>query len=210
MLTQMFERLEAHQLKLSPSLEDASLIAGTSIKGYASVLVAITDEDQPQVILTRRSTRLSSHAGQIAFPGGKQDDEDQSTLDTALREAYEEVGLVAAHVNPVAQLKPVMSINKLAVTPWVAIIPPDLEFVPNPDELDVIFTVPLTFFLEQSATQAWETYPQYKRFGLPVWEFEEFVIWGLTAYIIADLLNICFDAGFDIQHRAHKHKDSNS
>lgn len=202
MLSQVYERLEDfHRQHSRAPWQDKGAV------GSASVLVAITNEQEPKVVLTQRAATLSSHAGQVAFPGGKQDPEDKDSLETALREANEEVGLDPELVEALVPLKSVRSVNQLSVTPWVAVIPPKLRFVANEGELDEVFSVPLQFFLETDVNEGWRKHPQYKRYGLPVWEFQGFVIWGLTAYIIADLLNICFDAGFEISHRATKHKE---
>jgi 8-oxo-dGTP pyrophosphatase MutT (NUDIX family) len=90
----------------------------------AAVLLAVTDDVcNPQVILTRRAQHLPTHQGQIAFPGGKAETEDQDLVATALREAHEEVGLLPEQVKVVGQLGQVLSRQGFVVTPVVGVVP---------------------------------------------------------------------------------------
>lgn len=155
----------------------------------ASVLIALTDHADPHVVLTKRASTLSSHSGEIAFPGGKQDKTDTDLLFTALREAEEEIGLAPGHVDVIGQLGQVQSKHGLQVTPWVGVIPSDLEFTPNLAELDEIFTVPLSFFMADNRYATDEIRFKNKSIYVPAWEFEGHIIWGLTAYMLAELLN---------------------
>lgn len=155
----------------------------------ASVLIALTDHDDPHVVLTKRSATLSSHSGEIAFPGGKYDDTDADLLFTALREAEEEIGLAPEHVDVIGQLGQVRSKHGLQVTPWVGVIPSDIQFTANPAELDEIFTVPLSFFLADNRYATDEIRFKNKSLYVPAWEFNGHIIWGLTAYMLAELLN---------------------
>lgn len=155
----------------------------------ASVLIALTDHDDPEVILTKRASNLSTHGGEIAFPGGKYDDTDTDLLFTALREAHEEVGLAPELVDVVGPLGKVLSKHGLQVTPWVGIIPKTVELVANPGELDEVFSVPLSFFLADNRYSTDEIRFKGKTLYVPAWEYEGHVIWGLTAYMLVELLN---------------------
>lgn len=162
----------------------------------ASVLVPVTEYPHaPELILTRRALTMNSHAGEVAFPGGKKDPTDPDLLATALRESEEEVGLRPERVTVVGQLAQLRSRAGIKVTPWVGVVPPDVELVPNPQELDSIFTVPLTFFLEQRPQNDHLVRWMGNEFLMPTWRYREQVIWGLTAYIIVDLVNTVYDAG---------------
>ncbi|MBR9882283.1 MAG: CoA pyrophosphatase [Oceanospirillales bacterium] len=167
----------------------------------AGVLVALTDRAEPEVVLTLRSKQLSTHQGQIAFPGGKRDPNDADLLATALREAQEEVGLDAEQVRVIGSLGQLVSKHQLQVTPWVGIIPAHLELTPNPYEVDSIFRIPLSFFLQQNVLRVDEVAFRGKTHYVPAWEYEGEVIWGLTAYILVELLNIGFDAGLPMRPR---------
>jgi len=155
----------------------------------AGVLVAITDEADPRLLLTRRSANLSSHKGEVAFPGGKRDPEDNDIVATALREAQEEVALAPANVQVVGELDQVVSRFGYLVTPVLSVIPPDLEFTPNLSELDAIFMVPLQRFRQQP-----DGYFERGNVRIPSYNFGDFHIWGLTAMMIAEMMNNLWDS----------------
>lgn len=159
----------------------------------AAVLVALTREEQPALILTRRALTMNSHAGEVAFPGGKRDPSDASLLHTALRESEEEIGLAPAAVDVVGALAQVRSRAGIRVTPWVGIVDPAVELVPNPAELDSIFRVPLRFFVDTLPVNDHLVRWMGNEFLMPTWRHGDQVIWGLTAYIIVDLVNTAFD-----------------
>ncbi len=154
----------------------------------AGVLIAVTDESDPKVLLTRRSLNLSSHKGEVAFPGGKRDAEDGSIIMTALREASEEVALPPEEVNIVGELDQVVSLHGYVVTPVLGIIEPNMEFVANPDELDAIFQVPLSHFEKPPSS-----YFEHGSARIPSYDYEEFHIWGITAMMIVEMMNTCWD-----------------
>jgi len=161
----------------------------------AAVLVALTREAEPELILTRRALTMNSHAGEVAFPGGKRDLSDASLLHTALRESEEEIGLAPACVEVLGALAQVRSRAGIRVTPWVGLVEPAVALVPNPSELDSIFRVPLRFFVENKPRNDHLVRWMGNEFLMPSWRHGEQVIWGLTAYIIVDLINTAFDAG---------------
>lgn len=113
----------------------------------ASVLVAVVMRDEPMVLLTQRAAHLSSHSGQIAFPGGKQDDTDPDLTTTALREAHEEIGLDAAYVDVLGTLPVYRTGTAYVVTPVVALLRDGFTFQRNVHEVDDIFEVPLAFLM---------------------------------------------------------------
>jgi len=113
----------------------------------ASVLVPIVLRHRPTVLLTRRTMHLSSHSGQIAFPGGKRDPEDASLLVTALREAREEIGLQERHVRTLGTLPEYLTGSGFAITPVVALVEAGFSLVRNAHEVDEIFEVPLDFLM---------------------------------------------------------------
>lgn len=162
----------------------------------ASVLVPVTDTGMaPELILTRRALTMNSHAGEVAFPGGKKDPEDPDLLATALRESEEEVGLDRGQVQVLGQLAQLRSRAGIKVTPWVGLVPVDVPLRANPAELDSIFRVPLAFFVENRPQNDHLVRWMGSEFLMPTWRHGEHVIWGLTAYIIVDLVNTVYDAG---------------
>ncbi len=113
----------------------------------ASVLVAVVMRDEPMVLLTQRTANLSSHSGQIAFPGGKQDSTDPDLTSTALREAQEEIGLDAAYVDVLGSLPVYRTGSAYIVTPVVALLRDGFTFRRNVHEVDDIFEVPLAYLM---------------------------------------------------------------
>ena len=107
----------------------------------AGVLCAFVDRPHPTVLLTRRPSHMRKHSGQVAFPGGRQDPEDEDIIATALREAREEVGLDSAHVRVIGTVPFYRTVTNYRVTPVLAVIPPDLDLVPQPSEVARIFEV---------------------------------------------------------------------
>jgi len=121
----------------------------------SAVLVGLFDEDgEARVLLTRRSTRLRSHRGEISFPGGRMEP-GEDPVTAAFREAFEEVGLDPATARPVGWLHPVLTfVSNSVVTPVVAVLdPPPSALVPNPDEVDRAFDVPLAHLLADGVYQ---------------------------------------------------------
>lgn len=113
----------------------------------ASVLVAIVEREEPMVLLTQRTVNLSTHSGQIAFPGGRQDPGDRDLTVTALREAHEEVGLLPDFVDILGTLPLYQTGSAFHVTPVVGLLRDGFAFARNPYEVDDIFEVPLAFLM---------------------------------------------------------------
>ncbi len=163
---------------------------------HSAILIPVTDCQQaPELVLTKRSEFLSRHAGEVCFPGGKWEEGDPSLEYTALREAEEEVGLSPASVEILGQIPPVVSRSGLNVIPYVGIIDKDVELVPNPGELDSIFKVPLDYFLDHGNLRAYSVQYNGGSITTPSYRYDGYVIWGLTAYMILDLMNRSFDVG---------------
>jgi 8-oxo-dGTP pyrophosphatase MutT (NUDIX family) len=155
----------------------------------AAVLVAITDcAEEPMLLLTRRAVGMPTHQGEVAFPGGKCEEKDEDFIATALRESYEEVGLDPACVRVVGELDQVTSIHGFLVTPVLAVIPHNVRLTPDSRELECLFMVPLSFFRKPP-----ESYFRRGSLSMPNYQYGDFRIWGLTAYIIAELMNRYWD-----------------
>lgn len=175
-------------------------IVAAKLQTPAAVLVAITDDKHnPEVILTRRSQAMPTHKGQVAFPGGKVDPSDQDLVATALREAYEEVGLKPENVTVLGQMGQVLSRQGFVVTPIIGLVPTSVvhQLLPNLAELDRIFTVPLSFFMDtQPAMDALALAEGVKQ--VPSFYYDEYRIWGMTAFILAEFVNLVYDARIDL------------
>ena len=168
----------------SPEIEREPQLSARA-PAEAAVLIAIVQRDQPMVLLTERTQHLSSHSGQVAFPGGKRDPEDADAAATALREAWEEVGLEPALVEVLGSLPPYVTTTGFVVTPVVALVPPEARYQPNPYEVAELFEVPLAFLLDPAnhRRHAFER-PEGRRewLSMPYQDGpHERFIWGATA-----------------------------
>lgn len=165
----------------------------------AGILVPVTDnEADPEMIFTLRSANLKTHRGQVSYPGGKRDPEDTSLIATALRETHEEIGLPPEQVEVVAPLSQVMSRYGILVTPYVGLVPEDHPVEPNPDEIESVFRVPISFFLEDRRERTDALSFLNHTFYVPCYRWERYQIWGLSAVVLVDFLNAVYDAGIDL------------
>lgn len=139
------QRFQAPRIWVPEFVEEPRFIDRAPVP--ASVLLAIVMRDEPMVLLTQRTAHLSSHSGQIALPGGKQDATDPDLTSTALREAHEEIGLDAAYVDVLGTLPVYRTGSAYIVTPVVALLREGFSFQRNPHEVDDIFEVPLAFLM---------------------------------------------------------------
>lgn len=160
-----------------------------SFRAEAAVLLAFTREQEPQLVLTKRSMRLSSHKGEVALPGGKIDPVDRDIVETALREAEEEVALPRAKVQVLASLDPMVTRFGVKVTPVVGLIDPQQPLVPCPDELDSVFKVPLSFFLADQRLRTDCGTLHGHQIAVPAWQWQRYEIWGVTAVILVNFMN---------------------
>ena len=167
----------------------------------ASVLIAILNYGEyiksPELIYTQRSSHLSSHSGEVSFPGGKTEDGDSSLFDTALRESNEEMSLNRADVTMLGKLDYLISRHKIEVNPFIATVDKAQNLQPN-EEIQEIFTVPLSFLLDPNNIKRESIERQGSVWEVPTWKLKNQKIWGLTAMITVNFLNICFDANIEI------------
>lgn len=140
--------------------------------------------DVLNIILTKRSDKLSKHAGQIAFPGGRVDAEDENIIKTALRESWEEIGLDPKMVEIIGFGDNYQSRTGYLVSPIMGFVNPEASFKINPDEVDYIFEVPFEFFLNECnyRNYAINAESQNRRFYSATYEGN--FIWGVTAGIL--------------------------
>jgi 8-oxo-dGTP pyrophosphatase MutT (NUDIX family) len=173
---------------LDIEIEDERYLGDTVQHRAAAVLIPITDRAEPGVILTQRPTWLRSHAGQVAFPGGKVDDSDENSIFAALREAEEELNIPPARVEVIGVADTYYSGSGYSIAPVVGIIPPDLELQPNPQEVEDWFEVPLAFLLDPANSIKKEASWNGQQRSYYDMQWGERRIWGVTAGIIANLV----------------------
>jgi len=158
---------------------------------HASVLVPIVSRDRPTVILTERTTHLSTHSGQVAFPGGKRDDSDTDAAHTALREAHEEIGLEHGFVDVIGQLPTYTTGSQFIITPVIALVRPEHELTLNAYEVADAFEVPLEFLMNPAHHRRhvleWEGCRR-EWYSMPYMDDgTERFIWGATAAMLRNL-----------------------
>ena len=171
------------------------------LSNQAAVLVPLTrDFAEPSVILTKRSELLNSHRGQVAFPGGKRDQEDHNLLATALRETHEEIGLEADQIEVIARWPSQTTRFNMDVTPFVGLVSPEAELQANPDVLDAVFQVPLSYFLDQSNITTDQFVGADYNLTMPCYIYHGFRIWGFTLGVLVDVLNKALGAGIQLAY----------
>jgi len=151
----------------------------------AAVLIGVTED--AQVILTKRSAKLKNHPGQVAFPGGKQDPNDATLTDAALREAHEEIGLPPALVKPLGTLPTHETVTSYQVTPIVALIQGKFTEIPEEGEVAEVFRVPLSHVTNTEnfgiEGRRWQGHTRHY-YAVP---YGPYYIWGATARILRGL-----------------------
>ncbi|MBS7349806.1 MAG: CoA pyrophosphatase, partial [Comamonas sp.] len=169
-----------------PELRSEPLFTDCSPRPAAVLLPLVQREQGLSLVLTQRSSRMSTHAGQIALPGGRTDPEDPSPTATALREAHEEVGLEPSSAEILGSLPVYATGSAFLVTPVVALVQPQ-RLTPNPVEVAEIFEVPLHFILNPANHQRrrvlWQDQMR-EWFAMPYHDEQQHAerfIWGATA-----------------------------
>jgi len=152
----------------------------------AAVLIAITDRTEPGVILTVRREHLRTHAGQIAFPGGRVD-EGEDPVAAALREAHEEILLDASAADVVGTLEPYRTVTGFVVTPVICVVPPDLPLRPHEHEVADLFEAPLAYLLDPTNQQQRSALFQGEERHYYEIDWNGRRIWGATAAMIVNL-----------------------
>lgn len=172
---------------------------GDRLPAPAAVLVPLVMRDELMLLLTLRTTNLSTHSGQVAFPGGRSDPTDRDAVHTALREADEEIGLPGEHVEVLGTLPIYVTGTAYIITPVVALVKPGFPVQPNPAEVADVFEVPLAYLMNPANhrrhemefdgdTRQWLSMPYIDRAALhgTAQDVERY-IWGATAGMLRNL-----------------------
>lgn len=177
---------------------------------FAILLPLIERDGEIHILFEVRSHMMRNQPGDICFPGGRIDKQDESEEGAAIRETTEELGIVRSQISDVFPLDYIVSPFGMIVYSFAGIIDPDVEFEPNPPEVDSLFTVPLTYFLENDPKvysinfdiQPEESFPydliaggenynwRTRQVDELFYMYEDKVIWGLTAKILTHFLEI--------------------
>ena len=160
----------------------------------ASVLIPLQHKEDGWHVLFIRRTSIPGdfHSGQVAFPGGSEDPEDKNPIDTALRETCEEIGIEKENIEVLGEMNKFLTISNFLVTPIVGIIPWPAKFIPSEDEVDRIFTIPLSWLFDKN-NQEKKDRKLPNGIKLSVTYFEEYdgeVLWGASAKILEVFMEV--------------------
>ena len=183
---------------IKQKLKQINPIDSTDYKkaGVLILLLHENDKEDMRILFTKRSSNLSTHSGEVSFPGGKWEEQDESLFDTAVRESYEEIGLKQNNMIKLGSLNFLLSRHKVEVNPFVGYLETEQVFEGN-YEIDTIFTVPISFLTNPKNINYKEFNRKDLKVSIPSWVYNGNHIWGLTAMITADFLNICFNASIN-------------
>ncbi|MEM7781422.1 MAG: CoA pyrophosphatase [Pseudomonadota bacterium] len=189
-MSDLFDRLSAlyeagHSRDVDGLLSDAELSDG-SRRTPAAVLIAVVDRPRPTVILTQRPKDMRDHPGQVAFPGGKID-AGEDAITAAVREAQEELDLPSKEVRVIGTTDLYETGTGFAITPVLAVVPPNLPLTPSLTEVADWFEAPLDLLLDPASWTTQEVFWRGRDRRYLDMHYEGFRIWGVTAAIIANL-----------------------
>ena len=182
-LTQAIGRLnqESSDFDLNPVID----LPKDRILRPAAVLIAIQMvADIPHIILTQRASTLKHHAGQVAFPGGKRDEDDSSLDETALRESNEEIGLHPENVKIIGRMPTHETVTGFTVTPVVGIVRDTFVPIPDHNEVAEVFLVPLSHVTDKTQFSIQGRYWRNQRRHYYTVPYGPYYIWGATARIL--------------------------
>ena len=175
---------------LSKTSSPTSVHSDGLIEAAVAILV-YPKPDSLTIILNKRTDRVEHHKGEISFPGGGRDPEDYSILDTALRETREEMAIAPEDIEIIAQLDQVSTRSGFSITPFVGIIPPDYDFEVSNIEIAEVLEVPIESLLDTENQveddRVWGDEIPSKQYS---YLYGSHIIWGATARIITQLLDI--------------------
>ncbi len=155
----------------------------------AAVLVPFLDLPEPEIVLTRRADHLAQHPGQVSFPGGAAEENDRSAVQTALREAHEEIGLPAERTRAIGFLDRMDTISDYRVLPVVALVTPPVEWVLDEREVAEVFTVPVSIVLDATRYTARTIEHQGMSHTIFSLKWNDYNIWGATAAMLMNLIS---------------------
>ncbi|TQV84556.1 NUDIX hydrolase [Aliikangiella coralliicola] len=179
----MIEKIQSILLPLSTPSESSD-----SLK-CAAVLMPIVKNSHSgdwEVIFTRRAEHLKHHPGQISFPGGGYEVQDDGLGDTAIRETFEEIGISPKQIQLIGRLPQQQTISQYNVTPYVGIIDPDYQLAIDDNEVAEVFTAPFSFVTDQTNQKKVEETIKGKQYSFYVIQYKHYNIWGATAKILVN------------------------
>jgi 8-oxo-dGTP pyrophosphatase MutT (NUDIX family) len=188
------EELRARLIEITATPHEAAVVYGDDVLSGmdkppvpAAVLVPVVLSAAPAILLTKRTSHLKSHAGQVSFPGGRIDPDDRSPEAAALREAQEEIALDPANVEVLGRMDEYVTGTGYRITPVVGLLPPGLVFRPSPHEVEAVFELSVTVLLDPDAPRRQRQHVRGVWRDYWVWPHPDHFIWGATAAILVHL-----------------------
>ncbi|NNC53467.1 MAG: CoA pyrophosphatase [Erythrobacter sp.] len=182
-LTHLFR--QGHEREIEGLLSDARF-ADLDRTADAAVLIAVTEQANPTVLLTQRPRTMRDHPGQVAFPGGKID-KGEDAVEAALREAWEELGIERDHVRVIGTTDRYQTGTGFDITPVLATVPADLKIRPDPREVESWFETPLGHLMDRQRWNENEVFWKGAMRRYYEMDHEGYRIWGVTAAICINL-----------------------
>ncbi|MEF8821492.1 MAG: CoA pyrophosphatase [Halovenus sp.] len=178
-----FQRVRSHEPK----------IVRDQPQEAAVILPVISPETDPKILFTKRADHLSDHPGQMSFPGGGKEPEDDSLEETALREAHEEIGLEPSEPSLVGRLDDIRTVTHYSVRPFVGEIP-DREYEPCDGEVAEIARLPIAELTDRRNYHSERRdHPHYGDIRLHYFYVGRFTVWGATARMFVQFLELATD-----------------
>ncbi len=179
--------MHLNELSKALSTELTSSIDEKNDTKLASVLIVIFDSE-PKILMTKKSSNLKIHAGEIAFPGGKFDDQDGDLLDTSLRETREEISLSIRRDQVIGQLNPVTTLNSgFTIIPYVAVVNRLPQLKDNP-EVETILHIPLAPFLKTLANDPDPAHNSIQE--MYIFTYNDHLVWGASARMLKQIVDV--------------------
>ncbi len=162
----------------------------SSLTGAGVLLPIFLKDETPHILFTKRTDKVEHHKGEISFPGGMKNDDDNNILQTALRETSEEIGVTENNIEILGALDDVPTVTGFNISPFAGVIPFPYELKINREEIERIIEVPLSLLMIEKKWS--ETFREYKGDMLKTYffDFNGDVIWGATAGILKGFIEI--------------------
>ena len=179
-----------NKFHLAPVIENThlpKLFLDKDIKQSAVLIILREIDEALHVVLTKRALHLKHHPGQISFPGGKVEPSDDNCIETALREAKEEIGIAPESIEVIGQLDDYQTITGFNIRPVVGLLKDPVTYTPDSNEVAEILHVPLQHFIEKEQHVTLMIERSAKRYPVHYMPYKGHNIWGATAAILNDL-----------------------
>jgi 8-oxo-dGTP pyrophosphatase MutT (NUDIX family) len=169
------------------------ILPSTTITRAAVLILFLNKKEIPHILFTKRTDSVETHKGQISFPGGAWDKTDKSLQETAVRETFEEVGILPKYIQHLGQLDDFFTVTDFIVSPFAGFMTEQVDYVINEAEVAEVLEVPLSLFLQKSyfEVKKWEHRGQY--YDVYFYYFGNQVIWGATAFMLNRFIDTVFE-----------------